>query len=395
MNPSRFSSVTTHWAVLNNVEKFTLYLRWSIYCGLVMFLIMCLAPAFYFIRENGWQQYSLVELAVCFFALIINFVVAIITVGQIPELNTRKTSDVVRFKFLGISLVIATEILAAVAIWLFPAAQNSDMVAAVSFFAFVCFGFIYSTLVRFAWGYSLFLALVVLILVDHEYLNSFFAVMLWSAITVSTSRTSVWSAKMVKELDRARGLEALVHINEERLRFAGELHDTLGQQLAALSVKTELAIALEKKHDPRLSCELADIQQLIRETREEMRRVVAGHRIADPHRELQGAQGLLESMAITCMVNGDLADLPPESENIVGWFLREATTNLLKHAMPTWVIITITADSVTITNNGATITTGKFSGLDTLDQRARKFGGKIMTRKDSDEFAVTLKWGGD
>ena len=95
------------------------------------------------------------------------------------------------------------------------------------------------------------------------------------------------------------------------------------------------------------------------------------------------------------MVNGDLADLPPESENIVGWFLREATTNLLKHAMPTWVIITITADSVTITNNGATITTGKFSGLDTLDQRARKFGGKIMTRKDSDEFAVTLKWGGD
>ncbi|MFJ9563632.1 sensor histidine kinase [Streptomyces fuscichromogenes] len=158
-----------------------------------------------------------------------------------------------------------------------------------------------------------------------------FVVFLGSAFLAFTSIFSVWLLNAVYELDEARETRARLAVAEERLRFGRDLHDVLGRNLAVIALKSELAVQLARRERPEAVEQMIEVQRIAQESQREVRDVVRGYREADLGAELAGAQGVLTAAGIACELSGDTAGLPAEVQSALGWVVREATTNVLRH----------------------------------------------------------------
>ncbi|MFE7778275.1 sensor histidine kinase [Streptomyces sp. NPDC057445] len=149
---------------------------------------------------------------------------------------------------------------------------------------------------------------------------------------------SSWLLKAVWELDRSRELQAQLAVAEERLRFGRDLHDVMGRNLAVIALKSELAVQLARRERPEAVEQMIEVQRIAQESQREVRDVVRGYREADLAVELEGARGVLTAAGIDCRVIGHTAgaakDLPGEVRAALGWVVREATTNVLRHGDP-------------------------------------------------------------
>ncbi|MFJ5778636.1 histidine kinase [Streptomyces sp. NPDC093094] len=156
-------------------------------------------------------------------------------------------------------------------------------------------------------------------------------VLLGSAFLAFTSVFSVWLLKAVYELDAARETRARLAVAEERLRFGRDLHDVLGRNLAVIALKSELAVQLARRERPEAVEQMVEVQRIAQESQREVRDVVRGYREADLGAELAGARGVLTAAGIDCEVTGETDGLPGEVQSALGWVVREATTNVLRH----------------------------------------------------------------
>ena len=170
---------------------------------------------------------------------------------------------------------------------------------------------------------------------------------------VLTVRISLWLAAMVRELDDAREAQARLAVAEERLRFARDLHDVTGRDLSVIAVKSELVAQLAERQDPRAVEHGREVAQIARTSLAEIRALVRGYREADLATELQGTASLLRSARAEVTVHGDAEDVPALHRGTAAWVLREGGTNILRHADPSAVTITLGADGVTLVNDGA------------------------------------------
>ncbi|MGH1554242.1 sensor histidine kinase [Streptomyces sp. L7] len=107
---------------------------------------------------------------------------------------------------------------------------------------------------------------------------------------------------------------------------------------------------------------MIEVQRIARESQREVRDVVRGYREAALDVELAGAQGVLTAAGIECEVTGQAAGLPSEVQSALGWVVREATTNVLRHgnAGRCAVAVRVAEGSVVLTveNDGATAVDG-------------------------------------
>ncbi|WP_089100643.1 sensor histidine kinase [Streptomyces hyaluromycini] len=158
-----------------------------------------------------------------------------------------------------------------------------------------------------------------------------FVVFLGSAFLAFTAIFSVWLLNAVYELDEARETRARLAVAEERLRFGRDLHDVLGRNLAVIALKSELAVQLARRERPEAVEQMIEVQRIAQESQREVRDVVRGYRDADLGSELAGARGVLTAAGISCEVTGDTGGLPAEVQSALGWVVREATTNVLRH----------------------------------------------------------------
>ncbi|MER5789149.1 histidine kinase [Streptomyces sp. NPDC001980] len=156
-------------------------------------------------------------------------------------------------------------------------------------------------------------------------------VFLGSAFLAVTAIFSVWLLDAVYELDEARETRTRLAVAEERLRFGRDLHDVLGRNLAVIALKSELAVQLARRERPEAVDQMIEVQRIAQESQREVRDVVRGYRDADLGAELAGAQSVLTAAGFTCEVTGDAAGLPAEVQSALGWVVREATTNVLRH----------------------------------------------------------------
>ncbi|MGC4978973.1 sensor histidine kinase [Streptomyces sp. DT199] len=147
-----------------------------------------------------------------------------------------------------------------------------------------------------------------------------------------TAVFSVWLLNSVFELDEARETRARLAVAEERLRFGRDLHDVMGRNLAVIALKSELAVQLAQRGRPEAVTQMVEVQRLAHESQREVREVVRGYREADLGSELSGAQGVLAAAGIGCTVDGATAAvLPAAVQSALGWVVREAATNVLRH----------------------------------------------------------------
>ncbi len=152
-------------------------------------------------------------------------------------------------------------------------------------------------------------------------------------------RSSAWVLGIVWEIDRARDVQARLAVAEERLRVARDLHDVLGRNLTLIAVNSELATQLAPRDTDAAVARMRQVRQTAQEAMRDVRDVVTGQRHADLDAELAGARSVLRSAGIATRVIGDGAGLPAGVQAGLGWAVREATTNILRHAEPTTVTI--------------------------------------------------------
>ncbi len=100
------------------------------------------------------------------------------------------------------------------------------------------------------------------------------------------------------ELDAARKDMAKLAVQEERNRFARDLHDILGHSLTVITVKAELAGKLIAANPERAASEVADVESLARAALADVRAAVAGYRELSLAGELVSARAALQAAYI-------------------------------------------------------------------------------------------------
>ncbi|MBT3155327.1 sensor histidine kinase [Streptomyces sp. CHD11] len=214
-----------------------------------------------------------------------------------------------------------------------------------------------------------------------------------------TSAFSVWLLDAVYALDDARETRARLAVAEERLRFGRDLHDVMGRNLAVIALKSELAVQLAQRERPEAVTQMVEVQRLAHEAQREVREVVRGYREADLGSELAGAQGVLTAAGIHCTVTGPVTGFPAPVQSALGWAVREAATNVLRHgdarrcAMELRVregrvVLTVSNDGVVPQSGGPS----RGAGLVGLRERLAEIGGTLRAGPTGDgQFLLTVE----
>lgn len=167
----------------------------------------------------------------------------------------------------------------------------------------------------------------------------------------------LWWLKAVIDLDGSRRTAAELATARERLRLADDLHDILGHALEVVAFKSELAARLQGVDSTRARTEMEEVQRVARESLSEVRALVRDTRSTDLVTELAGARAVLDSAGIVLVVRGDPETVGPTARNVLGRVLREAMTNVLRHAEPSHCTIEIDVTGgdarLLIVNDGA------------------------------------------
>ena len=118
----------------------------------------------------------------------------------------------------------------------------------------------------------------------------------------------------------------------ERERIARDLHDVLGHTLSVIILKSELARKL-MDHDPaRAKAEIADVEQTSREALAEVRSTIRGYRDHSLEAELKHAKATLATAGVMVKSESEPVRLSPAQESVVALVVREAVTNVVRHA---------------------------------------------------------------
>lgn len=130
---------------------------------------------------------------------------------------------------------------------------------------------------------------------------------------------------------------------EERQRIARDLHDTLGQKLSLIGLKSDLARKLIHKDPEQAKEELKDVQQTARTALSEVRTMVSQMRGIRLEDEMVRIKQILKAADIELIIDEE-TPIPATSlflENILSMCLKEAVTNVVKHSKADLCEITI------------------------------------------------------
>ncbi|MEU8924502.1 histidine kinase [Kitasatospora sp. NPDC048545] len=199
----------------------------------------------------------------------------------------------------------------------------------------------------------------------------------------------------MKELREARAAVAHLAASEERLRLARDLHDLLGHSLSLITLKSELAGRfMDAGADEKARAQVADIEQVARQSLIDVREAVTGFRRPTLPVELAAARTALAAAQVRLEAAPELVDswpgLADEEAGALAWALREAVTNIVRHGEGA-TVCTVTADEsweehggryavLEVADNGRG--PGKSqpgNGLSGLEERLALVGGRLET----------------
>ncbi len=185
------------------------------------------------------------------------------------------------------------------------------------------------------------------------------------------------------ELAAAREELARNAVADERLRFARDLHDLLGHSLSLIALKSELARRLAEADPGRARTEMADVESVARRALAEVRDAVSGYRQVSCAASLAEARSALSGAGIAVRLPARVPALPGPVDAALGWVVREATTNVLRHSGARTVTVTVDDDgaeavlTVTDDGRGPDDDTAPGTGLTGLSERVGALGGSL------------------
>jgi len=230
-----------------------------------------------------------------------------------------------------------------------------------------------------------------------------------------------WQRQLVEALSRHIGMalgaarrseqERLLALQEERSVIARELHDSLAQALSYM--KIQMSLLQRALADPARLAEadtiLADLRTGVNDAYRQLRELLVSFRL-----ELSGDLGALlraavaeyrERGGVDIALEIRLSDcsLTPNQEVHVLQIVREALSNMLRHAMARHARVALACDeggrvTITVEDDGVGIDDGPVDGRDhhglsIMRERARSLGGEIeITRRGEGGTRISVNF---
>jgi two-component system sensor histidine kinase DesK len=194
------------------------------------------------------------------------------------------------------------------------------------------------------------------------------------------------------ELEDTRSELAQLAVSEQRLRWARDLHDTLGHGLSVVVLKLELVERLSGKNLERAIGELRDARTLLRDSIGEMQTVVAGMRDVSLRGEIANACTILNSAGVNTMTDIAPVVLDNAVAEALAWIVREGSTNVLRHSDSTHCDISLRVDHgravLKVANDGPAIKVTRAPsgghGIRGMRERLNSLGGRLTAKSEKD-----------
>ncbi|MBW8482959.1 sensor histidine kinase [Actinomadura parmotrematis] len=184
---------------------------------------------------------------------------------------------------------------------------------------------------------------------------------------------------LVQQLQDERAKTARLAAVEERLRIARDLHDLLGHSLSLIVLKSELARRVGERDPARTLAEVGDIETVARTALADVREAISGYRRRSLAEEIDGARAVLAAAGVEAAVRTAGPDLPDEVDALFGWAVREAVTNVVRHARAGRCTVEVRRDGgdavLEVRDDGAGGAASPGNGLTGLAERAAEAGG--------------------
>jgi two-component system sensor histidine kinase DesK len=173
----------------------------------------------------------------------------------------------------------------------------------------------------------------------------------------------------------------------ERERIARDLHDVLGHTLSVIVLKSELAGRLIDRDPQRAAQEIADVEKTARTALSEVREAIGGYRSQGLPAEMELARNTLQSAGVSLACESPLPQLHAAEETVLCLAVREAVTNIVRHAQATHcrMRFTMSSDgyqSLLITDDGAHPKLQEGNGLRGMRERVQSLGGRLSITTD-------------
>ena len=174
----------------------------------------------------------------------------------------------------------------------------------------------------------------------------------------------------------------------ERERISRDLHDLLGHTLSLITLKAELAGKLFERDPAACRKEIGDIERSARAALSEVRSAVSGYRQSGFAHELDSARASLAAARVELHADIESVNLPAAAENVMSLALREAVTNIVRHAGASTCQLSLSTEQgvlvLRIADNGqrlrASSEVRRGNGLSGMGERAAALGGVLAVR---------------
>jgi signal transduction histidine kinase len=218
------------------------------------------------------------------------------------------------------------------------------------------------------------------------------AILVWGEVTRHRRAYLHEVHQRAIDAERTREEAAQRRADEERLRIAQELHDTLTHAISVVNVQSSVALHLLHRKPELIEPALLAISEASQEAMRELRATLGVLRVADTtvppglaQLPLLAARFERSGLRVRLHISDNRRPVPPDTERAVYRMVQEALTNTARHAAPATVDVELTYQPTCLDlrvdddGPGASAPVVEGHGLRGMRERAAALGGTVST----------------
>ena len=201
----------------------------------------------------------------------------------------------------------------------------------------------------------------------------------WLGLGAALSGLTIIIARIALELqERRTAAERELALVSQREALGRDVHDILGHSLTVLTLKAEVARRLIERDPAAASRELDEVITLARGALADVRSTVTRLRSPDLASQVEATRTALSAARIHVDVTGSAQDIPERQRALMAWALREATTNVVRHAKAATVAVHLEPGLLRVSDDGVGLAGDKpGNGLAGLRARCEQEEGSL------------------
>ena len=182
----------------------------------------------------------------------------------------------------------------------------------------------------------------------------------------------------------------------ERERIGRDLHDLLGHTLSVIALKSELARKLLDRDLDSARNEIGEVERVARDALSQVRNAISGIRSTALPAEIVAATALLQAQGLVVKCEAEPVKLPHDRETALALSLREAATNIRRHASAKGVTIRVRKENAAVVvevaddGRGGRIVPG--NGLNGMRERLDTVGGSLTLEANKNGGTLLRAW---